>query len=377
MKIEIITPSLTRSSGGVGKVVVDVYSNIAKRNPDTIIELNSLNYEDESLYHANDDLKNLSSKIYNAIPPKRLGFSPRLVKNAFSHESSLVHLHGIWMATTLYGNIAKFSNRTPTIISPHGMLNPWILSRGPLLKKTLKFLYEGYSWNKANAFHALNTQEADAILKVLPNANIHIIPNGIDIPDTNLYLQKNAAEITLITYLGRLHEKKNILGLIEAINNISQIDYDKSPFILNIAGWGEPEYEALVINTIKGSKSERFNFVGPIFGNDKDSLLKNSDAFILPSFSEGLPLTILESWSYGIPVLMSKHCNLTDAIEEGIAIDTGTDVKDITNSITKFLNLSGKEKSDLSQASYDYVKSKYNWETVCDQYMELYRMYGL
>ena len=47
-------------------------------------------------------------------------------------------------------------------------------------------------------------------------------------------------------------------------------------------------------------------FPGPVFGADKEAAFRCADAFILPSHSEGLPIAVLEAWSYGLPVFMTR-----------------------------------------------------------------------
>ena len=69
-------------------------------------------------------------------------------------------------------------------------------------------------------------------------------------------------------------------------------------------------------------------FTGPAFGQAKDALLRRADAFILPSFSEGLPMSVLEAWAYGLPVLMTEQCNIPEDFAAGAALRIGTEVGD-------------------------------------------------
>jgi glycosyltransferase involved in cell wall biosynthesis len=78
-------------------------------------------------------------------------------------------------------------------------------------------------------------------------------------------------------------------------------------------------------------------FLGPAFGETKDALLRRASAFILPSFSEGLPMSVLEAWSYRLPVLMTDHCNLPEGFAADAALRIGTDAASIAESMRLLL----------------------------------------
>ena len=80
-------------------------------------------------------------------------------------------------------------------------------------------------------------------------------------------------------------------------------------------------------------------FTGPVFGEAKDALLRSADAFILPSFSEGLPMAVLEAWAYGLPVLMTDHCNLPEGFAANAALRIGTDVESIAEGMRELMSL--------------------------------------
>lgn len=90
---------------------------------------------------------------------------------------------------------------------------------------------------------------------------------------------------------------------------------------LDIVGWGDCKFVAsmkrFVMETGIGAS---VIFHGPAFDGDKARFYRNADGFILPSFSEGLPMAVLEAWSYGIPVLMTEQCNLPEGFAQDAAV---------------------------------------------------------
>ncbi len=370
MKIDVVTPSLSKGAGGVAPAVVNLYKNICVRNEGVDIQLRSLAGGESMEWGGMPNQIKLAE--HARIPPAKLGLSPSLLWKAINTDADLVHAHGIWMMPTFYQNMAHIIRKTPFVVSPHGMLDPWILSRGQRQKKFAKAVYENYSWNNCAAFHALNASEADAIKQVVPNARVEVIPNGVSIkPDSKPVLTTIDGPLNIL-FLGRFHEKKNVHGLISAVNSISRKQYDKSPFVIKLAGWGDSQYVQQLQKLIAEGESCRFEWIGSVFGDEKACVLADADAFILPSFSEGLPVAILEAWAAGLPVLMSEFCNLPEAFAKNAALRIGTDVPSIANSLVDFLSLNNQERLNIALAGYEYVSVNYNWSVVSDQFIELY-----
>jgi poly(glycerol-phosphate) alpha-glucosyltransferase len=330
--------------------------------------------------HSLDDggdsvLKAVSESIcgvsYNAFKPRSLGFSLDLIGEILRSDSNIIHSHGVWMLTTLAPLCATIKYDKPYIISPHGMLDPWIISRGKLKKFIAMWAYEKWSWANASIFHALNTKEADAIRQVVPNARIVVAPNGIDVSADD-FVSHMAAEITRFLFLGRFHPKKNLHSLASAICEIGDEVYRKSPFVLDIVGWGDELYEA-EIRRIAAAKPERFNFLGPKFGEEKDAVIKQSHCFILPSFSEGQPVAVLEAMKAGTPVLINANCNMPELSALNLTADCGVSVDEIKQALLWFLALSDSDRQALRRASFDYVYQHYSWSAVLPLYEQMYK----
>jgi len=96
-------------------------------------------------------------------------------------------------------------------------------------------------------------------------------------------------------------------------------------WVLAIAGWDQVGYEGELKNmTSDYGLMSGVRFLGPLFGQEKDATYHACDAFILPSLSEGLPMTVLEAWAYAKPVLMTPECNLPEGFAAGAAVQIGT-----------------------------------------------------
>ena len=69
-------------------------------------------------------------------------------------------------------------------------------------------------------------------------------------------------------------------------------------------------------------------FHGSAFGIEKEQFYIKADAYILPSHSEGLPMTVLEAWSYSLPAIITPECNIPEGFENNAAISIAPDTRD-------------------------------------------------
>jgi hypothetical protein len=86
--------------------------------------------------------------------------------------------------------------------------------------------------------------------------------------------------------------------------------------------------------------SDRITFCGPLHGPAKDAAYASAQAFILPSFSEGLPTTVLEAWAHRLPVLMTAACNLPEGFASGAALEISSEPAQLAQSMLLFDRMS-------------------------------------
>jgi poly(glycerol-phosphate) alpha-glucosyltransferase len=300
--------------------------------------------------------------------PASIGFAPDLKRKLRESDLDILHLHGIWMYPSKSAADWAMATGHPYIVSPHGMLDPWILSRGRWKKRLAGMGYERRSWSAATAFHALTLDEAADIERVVSNGQLrpitHVIPNPAP-----LVCSLQPSRSNMILYLGRVHAKKNIESLIAAYGAEQR---PSSGSQLLIAGWGTEDDISRLREQISVLDRPDIRFLGPVFGSAKEQLIAQARFLALPSLSEGLPMAILEAWAHGTPTIMSGACHLNEGFAAGAAIDSGTDLDSIRHALKSAFSLEVEQWEKMSAHASTLAKDVFSLSSVATRWGDVY-----
>src|SRR5690606_23665605 len=130
---------------------------------------------------------------------------------------------GIWNPQNWLFQQACSEMRIKVILSPHGMLEPYILKRNFIKKRIALALYQRKAIQSVNFLHTTASAELSQIRKLGFTAQAEIIPNVIDISNhiQKSSVQPSTSEINIL-FLSRIHPKKGLELLIEAIKQIKE-----------------------------------------------------------------------------------------------------------------------------------------------------------
>lgn len=299
--------------------------------------------------------------------PGFFGYSPQLHGILDAARLDLLHLHGIWMYPSAAASRWTARSGKPLLISPHGMLDPWITSRGRWKKALARAGYERRAWRRAAAFHALTDREAADIEHESGHRESLVIANAGPPADPAPTTSRPAQ----IAYLGRIHPKKNIHALIDAWALLENENALPKGAALTIAGWGEPQ-DVAALKARLVSAPAGVAFVGPQFGADKARLLSGARFLALPSHSEGLPVAVLEAWAAGTPVVMSSECNLPIGFDQGAALDSGLTPESIATTLRRALTLSEAEWLAMAGAAQALAAGPFSAAAIAAQWEAAY-----
>ncbi|ASF45702.1 glycosyltransferase [Methylovulum psychrotolerans] len=375
MNIGFLSPSVSRSAGGLYDATRYLASGLSSQ-PNLTMQIFGIGDD----YTAADlsGWSGLATQIFDRKGPGFFSYAPRLQLALQEANLDVLHSQGLWMYPSMASS--QWAKRTgkPYLISPHGMLDPWAVRNSRWKKRLAGWAYENAHLHGAACLHALCESEAESIRAYGLKNPICVIPNGIHAPpntisETAFWRQQIPDKAKILLYLGRLHPKKGLLQLLEAWATAHEYS-DANTWHLVIAGWDQNGHEqilkALADNLyIQGS----VHFIGSQFGGQKHACYSNADAFILPSFSEGLPMTILEAWSYCLPVLMTEHCHLPEGFQANAAIHIGTDADSIKNGLAVLFNMSDSERCAMGERGKMLTINHFSWSHIAKQMTLVYQ----
>ena len=195
---------------------------------------------------------------------------------------------------------------------------------------------------------------------------IEIINNGVLIPEENTNIFTN--DQINITIVSRLVSHKNIEKIIKAISDLN------SPLInLNIIGDG-PELNQLQKISLESNNKDNIIFHGKLNRDEIDHIFLNSDIYIQASNYEGLPHSLLEAMSYGIPVLCTPVGECKEILgneDRGYILDLPVSKNNIKSKISEIIgekNIANKK----GERGKDFINEKYNLTNSFNLYKNLF-----
>ena len=182
------------------------------------------------------------------------------------------------------------------------------------------FLFKKYYF-KSNAFIVLSTKFEKKLRAWGYKGDIHIESTIVDENLLNTFNQKelqlklgqlNLSSVRLL-FLARTEKSK---GLFEAINAFIILKETFPGLKLTVAGDGFAKEEA--ISVIHDHQLDHdVEFVGYVKGSEKAEVFKKSHIYLFPSYTEGMPNSVLEAMAFGLPIITTPVGGLTDFFKEG------------------------------------------------------------
>ena len=286
-----------------------------------------------------------------------------------------IHIHGLWEQSTAIAASSARSLKVPYIVSAHGMLEPWALANRRLKKLVYSAFVERKNVARASCLHALTQAEANQYRHFGACGPIAVIPNAVTIPEgANSALFLDTFPLLrgkrLILFLGRLNRKKGLHLLLDAWTALGAYHNEAH---LVLAG---PDSDGLktALETIIAERrlAESVSFPGMLGDEMKWSALASASAFVLPSHSEGLSVSVLEAMGMGLPVIVSRPCNMPEVATHDAGWQIEPALQPLIGALGEFLECTESQNRQRGARGAALIGSRYTWPVVAAQIAEVY-----
>ena len=361
MRVLHFIPSIDRTSGGVG-----TYMQLLAKELGKLCEL----YIATSA--SNNPLEIENAKV--VIIPTDIKYLWR-VKKAWIQllndiKPNIVHVNCCWLPQSAFTQKWAQKLGYKVVLSPHGMLEPWIMARHYWTKKLpALLLYRKAAIRNADCLHATAETEKENLLKLGYNSKIKVVANGIDVD--SIVIKKDWHKKKNILFLSRVHVKKGIEFLLEAVSLLkSQMD----GYIINIAGEGDDDY----IISLKKKASElgiekMVSFCGGVYGEDKWRLYREADVFVLPTYSENFGIVVSEALACGTPVITTKGTPWKELETEKCGWWTEIGTEATMKALLDFLSKDENTLKILGMNGRKLVENKYSTQKIAYDILDMYK----
>jgi glycosyltransferase involved in cell wall biosynthesis len=369
LSVGIVCASATRRAGGIFPVM--------RAHAKQLIALGI----DVTMHCVEDEMIETDRPSWNPVPLhaypaslKRFALSPGLKAALLQADYDILHQHGLWQYPSIA--VSRWRRRTgrPVVISTQGMLEPWALANAKVKKQVAAWLFERANLAGAACIQCSVSEVAGIRSFGLKNP-IAVIANGADMPAPQTKVARPSwlpddGRRTLL-FLGRLHPKKGIRETLDAWALLSAWRREVTDaWRLVFVGCGDRRHADAFIAHARSLGLADVIFPGSAYGDDAKAAYAHADAFILASHSEGLPMAVLEAWSHGLPVFMTRGCNLVEGFAEGAAIEVSTEPTALAAVLGD--RLAGGDLGGIGVRGRVLLERQFSWPSIGRQIEALY-----
>jgi glycosyltransferase involved in cell wall biosynthesis len=297
-----------------------------------------------------------------AWTPGVLGAVERVIRD---ERFDLVHAHASIVSPAAFaGAVAARRSETPSLITFHSMLH-----RASFLLGASEALF---SWKaRGVVLTAVSSVVAEQVARWIPQANVGVLPNGIDSSFWRALPARPPSEEVVLVSAIRLTRKKRPLRLVRAFAEAVRFVAGSPKLRLLVAGDG-PEREAMRRVAAELGVGDRVELLGHRSREELRALYARSHAFVLPSERESFGIAALEAKAAGLPVVAMLASGVRDFVRQGVDGLLARDEPELARHISR-MALDAPFRSYVRHRNAT-VPPPYDWSDVRAIHLQLYEL---
>jgi glycosyltransferase involved in cell wall biosynthesis len=225
-------------------------------------------------------------------------------------------------------------------------------------QKSYRGAYVNSTFNTADVIVTLSTDWEEWVQGVVSGPRVITVHNSIARSTPPKDISKQTSQLL---FLGRIGKRK---GAFDLLNAIAAVKEEFPDVYLIMGGDGEVDKAAAMAREL--GIEENVKFAGWVRGDEKKQLFFESAAFLLPSYSEGMPMSVLEALSSGLPVIASSIGSISEQISDGVEgylISPG-DIDALASRIETVLSASEMASREMATAARNKFEQCFSSDVV-------------
>ncbi len=293
------------------------------------------------------------------IAPRMFWRLPRMIRWA-----DVVHLTAVYSPPTIPTLFLCRLLGKPVMWSTRGALQSWRDRRRKNLKSVWEKTCDLFCRPERVMLHVTSEPEKLESIERIKHAQAVVIPNGVERSQSNGHQRLRADDRTRLLFLGRLHPKKGIENLLQAMATMT------NGVTLSVCGEGEADYQARLKSlTAELDLTQRVTFHGRVDGEAKEQQFAEADICVVPSFTENFCNVVAESLARGVPVVASKGTPWARVTEVDCGLWVGNDAATLADAIRQMQTMPLRE---MGRRGRRWMQREFSWPSIADQMIQQY-----
>jgi glycosyltransferase involved in cell wall biosynthesis len=293
------------------------------------------------------------------------GFSLSLFWKLFRavNNADVVFINGIVTFPTTLAQFYSILLGRPFINSIRGGLENWRVNHKSWKKKPYLTIITLPLLKQARYIH-VTAEEEQMTLTDLGFYNTFVASNGIDLdvfenlPEKKSYVDENGIEKFLFLFLSRTDKEKGIDILLQAYKRFCQ-KYDNHKFHLMIVG---PDNQGYLKSFDIDFISNNISYNTGIYNDKKIQLLRQTNAFVLPSYSENFGNVIAEALACEVPVITTTGTPWREITDVGCGIYIKPNAEELYKALESIFLMSEKKRNEMGKKGRTYLLANFSWK---------------
>lgn len=297
------------------------------------------------------------------------GISGNLYNALAQTDADIFHTNGLWRYCNHAPAVVARQKGKPFVLTPHGMLYPEALAHSKWQKRLLGWLLVKRDLREAACIHVTCEEEMQHIRALGLTNPVAVIPNPVPASSQKEHVAK-AKKVTF-GYLGRLHPRKHVERIMEAMALLSEEEQKRCELV--IMGGGEAAYEAFLRERVEQLHLSNVRFLGFVANEEKERQIAQIHALFVPSDFENFGMIVAEALREGTPVFASTGTPWRVLNERGCGWWQEPTPRNMAAVMREILSMTPEKLDEMGRIGRALVAERFSAEAVAEQMAVLYK----